>query len=130
MITKDEERNMAACLESLTWADEIVVVDAYSTDRTVEAAKQYTDRVFVRAWPGFGPQKNFGMDQTDAEWILVVDADERVPDPLRDEILRVIRAGVPADVAGFEIPRRNFFYGRWIRGGGIYPDHQLRLFRR
>lgn len=130
VISKDEERNMAACLDSLKWADEIVVVDACSTDRTVEMAKQYTDRVFVRAWPGFGPQKNFGMDQTDAEWILVVDADERVPGPLRDEILRVVRAGVPADVAGFEIPRRNFFYGRWIKGGGIYPDHQLRLFRR
>jgi len=130
VITKNEERNIAACLDSLTWADEIIVVDACSMDRTVDIAKQYTDRVFVRAWPGFGPQKNFGMDQTDAEWIFVVDADERVPVPLRDEILHRVRSGVFAEVAGFEIPRRNFFYGRWIRGGGIYPDYQLRFFRR
>jgi glycosyltransferase involved in cell wall biosynthesis len=130
VITKDEERNIAACLESLRWVDEIIVVDACSSDRTVDIAKTFTDRIFVRAWPGFGPQKNFGIDQARAEWVLVVDADERVTEPLREEIQRVIRAGPPAEVAGFEIPRRNFFYGRWIRGGGIYPDYQLRLFRR
>jgi len=130
VITKDEERNIAACLESLRWVDEIIVVDACSSDRTVEIARQYTDRVFVRAWPGFGPQKNFGIDQAGGNWILVVDADERVTEPLREEIVVLLQSGPPADVAGFEIPRRNYFYGKWIRGGGIYPDHQLRLFRR
>jgi (heptosyl)LPS beta-1,4-glucosyltransferase len=130
VITKDEERNIAACLESLRWADEIVVVDACSSDRTVEIARTYTNQVMVRPWPGYGPQKNFGMDQAKADWVLIVDADERVTEPLRQEIQSLVQAAAPSDVAGFEIPRRNFFYGRWIRGGGIYPDYQLRLFRR
>lgn len=130
VITKDEERNIAACLESLTWADEIVVVDAQSRDRTVEIARRYTDKVCVRPWPGFGPQKNFGLDQTTTDWVLVVDADERITAELRQEILQTIQAKPPADLVGFEIPRRNFFYGRWIQGGGMYPDYQLRLFRR
>jgi len=130
VITKEEGRNIAACLASLRWVDEIIVVDACSTDRTAEIARGYTDRVFVKAWPGFGPQKNFAMDQATKDWILVVDADERVSLELREEIQRVLEAGPAADVAGYEIPRRNFFYGRWIRSGGLYPDHQLRLFRR
>ena len=117
VITKNEEQNIQGCLESVRWADEIVVVDAESVDRTVQTARRYTDKVFVRSWPGFGPQKNFAMDQTTAEWILVVDADERVTDTLQQEIRRVLQAGPASDVAGFEIPRRNFFYGRWIRGG-------------
>ena len=86
IITKDEEQNIAACLQSVEWADEIIVVDAESRDRTVELAKPHTERVFVRPWPGYGPQKNFGIDQARAEWILIVDADERVPERLRDEI--------------------------------------------
>lgn len=130
VITKDEERNIAACLESLRWADEILVVDACSGDRTIEIARSYTDHVFVRPWPGFGPQKNFAIDRAKGDWVLIVDADERVTEPLREEILSLLRDGPPPDVGGFEIPRRNFFYGRWIRGGGIYPDYQLRLFRR
>src|SRR3989338_58179 len=91
VITKDEERNIGPCLESLRWTDEIIVVDACSGDRTVEIARQYTDRLFVRAWPGFGPQKNFGIDKTNADWVLVVDADERVTEPLQNEILALLR---------------------------------------
>ncbi|MGH7259918.1 MAG: glycosyltransferase family 2 protein [Nitrospiraceae bacterium] len=130
IITKDEERNIAACLESVQWADERIVVDAESRDRTAEIAKRQEARVHIRPWPGYGPQKNFGMEQARSEWILIVDADERVTPELREEIGRVLSGGVPADVAGFEIPRRNFFYGRWIQGGGIYPDYQLRLIRK
>ena len=130
VITKNEERNIAACLATLAWVDERIVVDACSTDRTVEVAEAAGARVFVRAWPGYGPQKNFGIEQTQAEWILIVDADERINVSLQKEIAEVLRAGPPPEVAGFEVPRRNFFYGRWIQGGGIYPDFQLRLFRR
>jgi glycosyltransferase involved in cell wall biosynthesis len=129
VITKNEERNIADCLATLAWADELIVVDAESTDRTVELARGITDRVYVRPWPGFGPQKNFGIDQAKADWILIVDADERVPAALREEI-RAATAGAARDVAGFEIPRRNYFYGTWLQGGGVFPDRQLRLFRR
>lgn len=129
-ITKNEERNIRDCLETVRWADEIIVVDAESSDRTVSIAKEYTDHVLVRRWSGYGPQKNVAIDEASGEWILVVDADERVTKPLGEEIRRVVRSGPPADVAGFQIPRRNFFYGRWIRGSGMSPDRQLRLFRR
>jgi (heptosyl)LPS beta-1,4-glucosyltransferase len=129
VITKNEERNIADCLQSLRWVDDLIVVDACSTDRTVEIVREYTPRVFIRLWPGFGPQKNYGIDQATADWILVVDADERVTDGLREEIIRSVEAASD-DLAGFDIPRRNFFYGRWIQGGGLYPDRQLRLFRR
>lgn len=129
IITKDEESNIAACLESVRWATERIVVDACSTDRTVEIAKD-TARVFIRPWPGYGPQKNFGMDQSQAEWILILDADERISPDLRDEIQSVLAAGPGGDIGGFEIPRRNYFYGKWIRAGGMYPDFQIRLIRR
>jgi len=130
VITKNEEKNIAACLTSVAWVDERIVVDAESGDRTVEIAKSLATQVHVRPWPGYGPQKNFGMERAQSEWILIVDADERITPALRDEIQSVLKAGLPADVSGFEIPRKNYFYGRWIRGGGIYPDHQLRLFRK
>ena len=130
VITKDEERNIGDCLESVQWVDELIVVDAESRDRTVELAGRYTSRVFVRPWAGYGPQKNFGIDQADADWILVVDADERVTDELRREIQTLFATEPPVDVGGFEIPRRNFFYGKWIQGGGLSPDYQLRLFRK
>lgn len=130
IITKDEERNIEACLDSVRWADEVVVVDACSADRTAELARARGARVFVRPWPGYGPQKNFGIEQATADWILIVDADERVTEGLREAIVRVLAEGPPADLAGYEVPRRNFFYGRWLRGGGAYPDYQLRLFRR
>ena len=130
VITRNEEANVAACLDTLQWVDELIVVDAESTDRTVDVARRYTDKVFVRPWPGFGPQKNFGMDQASSEWILIVDADERVTVPLREEVSRLMQSRPPSDIAGYDVPRRNYFYGRWIQGGGIYPDRQLRLFRR
>lgn len=130
IITKDEERNIEACLDSVGWADEVVVVDADSTDRTAELARARGARVFVRPWPGYGPQKNFGIEQATADWVLIVDADERVTPELREEIALVLGKGPPPDLAGYEVPRRNFFYGRRLRGGGASPDYQLRLFRR
>src|SRR3989442_4513395 len=90
VITKDEERNIADCLASVVWVDEIVVVDACSTDRTVELARRFTDKIFVRPWPGYGPQKNFGIEQATADWILIVDADERVSPELQGEIRKII----------------------------------------
>ncbi len=128
VITRNEEKNLAACLDSLAWVDELIVVDAESTDRTAELARRYTPRVFVRRWPGYGLQKNFAMEQAAADWILIVDADERVSEELRDEIGAVLNEERPP--VAYRIPRRNFYYGRWIRGAGQYPDPQLRLVRR
>jgi len=139
-ITKNEETKIQACLNTLRWVDELIVVDAESSDRTVELAKAYTPKVFVRAWPGYGPQKNFAMAQATADWILIVDADECVSDELREEILTVMgkapslspspSRGEGTNVVAYRIPRRNFYYGYWIRGAGQYPDPQLRLIRR
>ena len=127
-ITQNEEKNIRGCLDSLRWVDEMIVVDAGSTDRTVELAKACASHVHVRAWPGYGPQKNFAMDQATADWIVIVDADERVTDELRNEILALLKE--PGQAAAYRIPRRNYYYGRWIRGAGQYPDRQLRLVRR
>jgi (heptosyl)LPS beta-1,4-glucosyltransferase len=127
-IAKNEEKNIRACLDSLRWVDEIVVVDSESTDRTVELAKTCTSHVYVRAWPGYGPQKNFAMDRATAEWVLIVDADERASDKLRNEVLALLKEPRPA--VAYRIPRRNYYYGQWIRGAGQYPDPQLRLVRR
>ena len=127
-ITKNEEANIQACLDTLRWVDEMIVVDAESTDRTVELAKAYTPRVFVRTWPGYSPQKNFAMAQATADWILIVDADERVSNELRGAIQALLEK--PGPVIAYRVPRRNFYYGRWIRGAGQYPDPQLRLVRR
>lgn len=128
IITWNEEERLRGCLESVAWADEIVVVDAESTDKTVGIAREFTDRIWVRPWPGFAAQKNFALDQTGREWVLALDADERVTPELRGEIEGVLAARGPAD--GYAVPRKNFFWGAWVRHGGLYPDWQLRFFRR
>ena len=128
VVTHNEEEHLRACLESVAWADDLVVVDAESTDKTAQIAREFTDRVFVRPWPGFAAQKNFGLAQAAGDWILSLDADEEVAPELRGAIQRLLAAG--DGPAGYRIPRRNIFWGRFVRHGGLYPDHQLRLFRR
>lgn len=128
IITWNEEERLRACLESVAWAHEIVVVDAESSDKTVAIAREFTDRVWVRPWSGFAAQKNFALDQSSEEWMLSLDADERVTAELRAEIEGVLAAHGPAD--GYAVPRKNFFWGAWVRHGGLYPDWQVRLFRR
>jgi len=128
IIAGNEERRIADCLESVKWADEIVVVDSESMDRTVEIAKRYTDKVFIKKWEGYAPQKQFAIDQATCDWILSLDADERVSPELRDEIEKILEEETEYD--GFYIPRRNFFLGRWIKSCGWYPNYQLRLFKK
>jgi len=128
VVTLNEEERLRSCLESVAWADELIVVDAESQDKTVQIAREFTDRVIVRPWPGFAAQKNFGLAQAGGDWILSLDADEEVSPDLRDAIGRVLTADGPHD--GYRAPRRNIFWGRWIRHGGLWPDWQLRLFRR
>lgn len=128
VITRNEAANIAAALESVAWADEVVVVDSESTDDTVVLARRFTDKVIVRPWPGYVAQKNFAAAQASNDWIFSLDADERVPPPLAAEI----RALVDRDPreAGFRVPRVNFHLGRWIRSTDWYPDYQLRLYHR
>jgi len=128
VITLNEEERLRACLESVAWADEIVVVDAESTDKTVQIARDFTDKIWTRPWPGFSAQKNFALSQTTQPWVLSLDADERVSAELHMGISEVLTYDGPGD--GFSIPRQNIFWGAWVRHGRLYPDYQLRLFRR
>jgi glycosyltransferase involved in cell wall biosynthesis len=128
VVTLNEEAGLRACLESVAWAGELVVVDAESTDKTVQIAREFTDQVFVRPWPGFAAQKNHALARATGDWILSLDADEQVSAELRREIEAVLRADGPA--AGYSMPRKNIFWDRWVRYGRLYPDRQLRLFRR
>ena len=128
VITLNEEDRIRECLASVAWADEIVVVDAGSEDKTVAIAREFTDHVVLRAWDGFAAQKNFGIEQAKGDWILSLDADEQVEPALREEIAAVLAD--PGAHAGYRLARRNIMWGRWIRHGRLYPDWQLRLFRR
>ena len=128
LITKNEAANIRACLESVAWADEIVVVDSGSTDGTLEIVREFTARVYVHVdWPGFGPQKNRALNYATGDWVLSLDADERVTPELRAEIEAVLAA---PQAEGYWIARRSSFCGRFMRHSGWYPDHVLRLFRR
>lgn len=130
IITFNEEANIREACESVAWADEILVVDSQSTDQTPQIASQYGARVISRAWPGFAAQKQFASEATSEEWVFSLDADERVSDELKTSIeaLRTKPADQLAD--GYLISRRSFYQGRWIAGGGWYPDRQLRLFKK
>jgi glycosyltransferase involved in cell wall biosynthesis len=128
VIALNQEANIGPCLASVSFADEIVVVDTGSADRTVEVARHYTDRVVAAPWQGFARTKNFALDQARMEWVLSLDTDERVPPALQEEILSVVRADGP--LTGYRVPRKNYVGGRWIRHLGWYPDYTLRLFRR
>jgi len=129
MITFNNERTVQRALESVRWADEIVVVDSFSTDGTVDICGKFTDRVFQRAWPGHRDQYQYAADLTIHPWIMFVDADEEVPPELAKEI-RTVTGGERNDLDGFIVHRRTFYLGRWIRYGGWYPDYEIRLYRR
>jgi glycosyltransferase involved in cell wall biosynthesis len=128
IITKNEEANLARTLASVRWADEIVIVDCGSTDRTSEIARECGAKFFVEEWKGFGAQKNSAIAKCSGDWVLSLDADEEVSVELVAEIHDLLR-GQP-DRDAYFLPRRNFFLGRWMRHGGYYPDPKLRLFRR
>ncbi len=128
IITLNEEENLARTLRSVEWAEEIVVVDSGSTDRTLEIARSFGAKVYEREWPGFAAQKNFAIAQCSGEWILSLDADEELTPELQEQIQRLLPTRPPID--GFYLRRRNIFLDRWIKHGGFYPDPKLRLFRR
>lgn len=130
IITLNEADNIAAACESVAWADEIIVVDSGSTDETCKIAAECGARVLTNPWPGFSKQKQFAVDQATHDWIFSLDADERVSPQLRASIHEVRSLNNLQMADGFRIARRAFYMGRWIRGGGWYPDYQLRLFNR
>ena len=128
VIAKDEAADIGAALDSVAFADEIVVVDSHSTDDTVAIARRHTDRVIVRDWAGYIDQKNYAASQAAHDWILSLDADERVTPALADEIKSAL-AAAPSHQA-YRIPRVTWHFGRWIRTTDWYPDYQLRLYHR
>lgn len=128
VITLNEEKNLRKCLESVAFADEVIISDSESQDRTLSIAREFTDKVFQEPWQGFARQKNLAQEKAQGPWILNIDADERVTPELKEEILSAIQKDPP--YAGFKIPRKNFFCGQWIRHGGWYPNYQLRLYQK
>ena len=128
IVAMDEEANIGRTLASVRWADEIVLVDSCSKDRTCEIAREHGARVIVEPWRGYVAQKQYAVDLCTKGWILLLDADEEVSPGLGEEIRAAI-AG-PNAVSGYWLPRKNLFLGRWMRHGGFYPDPKLRLFRR
>lgn len=128
IITKDESAHIAEAIKSVAWADEIIVVDSESTDGTAAIAREYTDRVIVRPWPGYTAQKNYATSIASHDWILSLDADERVTPALAAEI-KALLATTPSR-PGYRIPRVTWHLQRWIRSTDWYPDYQLRLYDR
>ncbi len=128
VITRNEERKLRRCLDPVSWADDIVVVDSYSTDDTVDIAEDYTSRVFRRAWSGFADQRNFGMEQATGDWILFLDADEYVTSGLEKRIRSLLRDG--GDYDAYKIHRLEHFLGFPIRHGTLNPSYQPRLLRK
>ncbi len=135
LVTQDEEANLPQTLESVMplvrdGRGEIIVVDSGSTDRTIEIAKSFGAKIFVEPWKGFAGQKNSAIAKASGDWVLQLDADEKLEPGLADEIFTAVQGRSSAEPVGFWIPRKNFFLGRWIRHGGFYPDPKLRLIRR
>ena len=132
IICFNESKRIRRCLESVKWCDEIVIIDSGSTDNTLAICREYTDRIFVREWPGYVEQKCFGLSQCRHEWVLNLDADEEVSEGLRDEIVsKVLSADSKiGQINGFYLSRIVFYLNRWWRRGGWFPEYRLRLCRR
>lgn len=128
ILTYNEEERIRKCLDSVRWADEIVIVDSESQDKTLDIVREYTDKAIVQPWLGFGAQRNLGLKSCTGDWILILDADERVSEELKEELLTISESDDFA--AGYYIARKNYFLGRWIKGCKWYPDFTLRFFQR
>lgn len=128
IITRDEAANLPGCLQSVAFANQIVVVDSGSRDETVQIAAAAGCDVFNEVWCGFGPQKQMAVDRCRNDWILILDADERLPAETAEVIRDIVAC--PPEVDGYSFPRKNYFQGRWIRHAGWWPDRVVRLFRK
>lgn len=128
LITMNEEHCVRTCLESVAWADELIVIDSGSTDRTVEICREFTGKILITDWPGPGAQRNRAIDMAAGEWIFAIDADEWVTPELKAEIQAVLSD--PGDNVAFEMPRLSSYCGRYMRHSGWWPDRVVRLFKR
>jgi len=126
LITGNEERHIKSCLDSVKWADEIIVVDSESKDNSVEIAKKYTAKVFIKKWEGFGPQKRFALAQASNEWVFSIDTDERVTENLAEVLMKIDTK----NINGYFIKREDYFLGKKINSCGWEKDYQLRFFRK
>lgn len=127
VLTYNEAENIKDCLESVKWVDEIVIIDSFSSDRTIAISRDYTDKIYQRKFDDFSSQRNLGLEKIDSEWILVLDADERISAALKEEIKRELS---DPKFEGYYAPRKNYFLGKWIKYCGWYPDYVLRLFKK
>jgi glycosyltransferase involved in cell wall biosynthesis len=131
IIALNEEENLPQAIRSVSWAEEVIVIDSGSTDSTVKVAQELGAKVIFNSWPGYGQQKNFAQNQTVHDWVLNIDADEVVSPKLANEIQNALSqlkpATHPISPKGFYFPRKTFYLGRWIRHGGWYPNHLVRL---
>lgn len=130
VITQNEEQNIARCLSSLSFCDEIIVVDSGSTDRTLEIAKRFTSQIHIRPWTGYADQKNHATALAKHSWVLSIDADEELSQALSDEIHARLSNVDGESVSAFTLPRKTIHFGRWIRYGGWYPNRLVRLYRK
>lgn len=130
IIVRNEEHNIAAVCETVSWADEIIIVDSDSTDKTVEIARRYTDKVYNRPFRGYKDKHEYADSLTSGDWIFWIDADEIVTPELLESIIKVKNADPATLPDGYWIPRRTRYLGRWIRHSGWYPDYQMRFYKK
>jgi len=126
VITSNEEKNINDCLESLVWADEIIVVDSYSKDKTVEIARKFTSTIFLVDMQSITEKRKFSVSKASHDWVFFLDADERITPELSDEIIAIS----DDSKAGYYVNRKNYYLGKWIKHCGIYPDYHIRLFNK
>jgi len=127
VITKNEELNIKECLETLKWADEIVIIDSNSTDNTKEIAAAYTDKIFTSDTDVFSEKRIISLDKCSNDWVFFLDADERLTKELQEELITLQPS---EDTYGYRINRRNYYFGQWLKHSGVYPDWHLRLFNK
>lgn len=130
IVVKNEERNIGDALNSVKDFEDIVVLDAFSTDSTVDICNRYPVRIYQQEWLGYARQKQAAINYAERQWVLLLDADERVTPGLKEEISNILLNREGSGPLGFYIPRKNFFLGRWIKHGGWWPDYTIRLFRK
>jgi len=127
LVVKNEEAHLRETLNALRWVDEIVVVDSGSTDKTVDVAREFTDKIYIKPWMGYGKQKNFALSKAKSEWVLSIDGDETVTEELAKEVMEAVKND---EYDGYLINIQLVFLGKPLRFGGVYPDYHLRLFKR